>query len=157
MTDSAKYLDVFLKGRAIVFCLLTTSCALNQNDQGHSEMALTTRQVMNWVLDPNADLIWNSAGFEITADGVEDLAPASDEQWLAVRNSSAAIIEVGNILLMPTHYRDDAAWSRWVRDLQSTGMQLLATAESRDSTRLFSLGGELFEACQSCHDHYITQ
>ena len=157
MTVRAKYLDVFVKGSAIVSCLLTASCALNQNYQAHSEVALTTKQVMAWVLDPNADLIWDSAGFEVTADGVEDLAPASDEQWLAVRNSSAAIVEVGNILLMPAHYRDDAVWGRRVKDLQSAGMQLLATAESRDSKRLFSMGGELFVACQSCHDHYIAQ
>ena len=36
------------------------------------------KETMRLVLDPAADIIWDSAGEIITADGVEDLAPTTE-------------------------------------------------------------------------------
>ena len=32
-------------------------------------------ETMTWVIDPAADVIWGSAGFVLTEDGEQDLAP----------------------------------------------------------------------------------
>ena len=36
------------------------------------------KEMMTWVLDPAADVIWGSAGFAITAGGEVSLAPTTD-------------------------------------------------------------------------------
>jgi len=49
------------------------------------------KQVMNWVLEPNADVVWMSAGSIITEEGEEDLSPETDEQWQAVLNAAVLL------------------------------------------------------------------
>ena len=71
---------------------------------------INTQQTMNWVLDPHADLIWDSSGFVVTAQGVQNLAPSTDEEWDAVRNAAASIVEAGNLLIMPHHAQGRDAW-----------------------------------------------
>ena len=46
------------------------------------------KQTMEQILDPAADVIWDSAGFIITAEGEPDLAPTTDQGWEHVRNSA---------------------------------------------------------------------
>ena len=116
---------------------------------------INTRQTMNWVLDPHADLIWDSSGFVVTAQGVQNLAPSTDEEWDAVRNAAASIAEAGNLLIMPHHSQGREAWIGHSRGLQFTGMGLLQAAENRDAQALFDLGGQLYINCQSCHDQYL--
>ena len=48
---------------------------------------------MLWILDPAADVIWDSAGAIITAEGETDLSPTTDEGWEHVRNSAAVLTE----------------------------------------------------------------
>jgi hypothetical protein len=111
---------------------------------------------MNWVLDPHADLIWDSSGFVVTAQGVQNLAPSTDEEWDAVRNAAASIVEAGNLLIMPHHAQGRYAWIGHSRGLQFTGMELLKAAENRDAQALFDLGGQLYINCQSCHNQYLS-
>ena len=32
-----------------------------------------TKEFMNWILDPSADVIWGASGYIVTAEGTEDL------------------------------------------------------------------------------------
>ena len=56
---------------------------------------------MEWVLDPAADHIWDSAGAIITDAGTEELAPTTDAGWELVRNSAAIVAQSGNLLMLP--------------------------------------------------------
>ena len=58
-------------------------------------------QTMESILDPAADVIWDSAGFIITAQGEADLSPTTDAGWEKVRNGALVIAESGNLLMMP--------------------------------------------------------
>ena len=39
------------------------------------------KHIMQWVLDPAADAVWDSAGSIITAAGTRELAPTTDAGW----------------------------------------------------------------------------
>src|SRR3954453_2847051 len=67
---------------------------------------LNLKQVMEWVIDPAADVIWDSVKSVITESGTKEIAPQTDEQWAAVRNASATLIEAGNVLMMEGRARD---------------------------------------------------
>ena len=62
---------------------------------------LSTKQVMEWILDPATDVIWDSAGTIITEQGSRELAPTTEEGWEHVRNSAAVVAETGNLLRVP--------------------------------------------------------
>lgn len=51
------------------------------------------QDLMAWVLDPAAGVIWRSAGTITTMDGTEDLAPTTAEGWDRVRHAASVISE----------------------------------------------------------------
>ena len=141
----------------LVLCLSWFLAACDQKETtGLYSSEINTQQTMNWVLDSHADLIWDSSGFVVTAQGVQNLAPSTDEEWDAVRNAAASIVEAGNLLIMPHHAQGRDAWIGHSRGLQFTGMELLKAAENRDAQALFDLGGQLYINCQSCHNQYLS-
>src|SRR5262245_48196170 len=59
------------------------------------------REVMNSVIDPNVDVVWNAAKTVIDHGKAIDHAPANDEEWAAVRHSALTVMEGANLLMMP--------------------------------------------------------
>lgn len=115
---------------------------------------LDAQQLMNWVLDPSADVIWGSAGSVITEEGEQDLAPVDDEGWAGVRNAAAVVVESGNLLMMPGRTRGED-WNEFARGMMTMGERALAAAESRDADALFEVGGQLYNVCVACHQQYM--
>ena len=62
--------------------------------------SLSLKQVMEWVIDPNADVVWESVKTISNAKGTTEIYPRTDAQWEAVRNSAATLMEAGNILML---------------------------------------------------------
>ena len=61
---------------------------------------LTTKQLMTWIIDPNAVAIWNSVGSVATDKGTEERHPKTDEEWASFRNTAAVLVESGNLLML---------------------------------------------------------
>ncbi len=114
------------------------------------------KQTMNWVLDPAADVIWESAGSVITIDGEVDLSPTTDEGWDAVRNSAAVVAEAGNLLAMPGRAVDQGEWIEISNGLTAAALLALKAAEDHDKDALFDAGGRIYSVCVSCHTQYIA-
>src|SRR5262245_15190402 len=57
-----------------------------------------TKQLMAWIIDPSADVVWGAVGTIVTEKGTEHIRPKTDEEWTAVRNSAATVAESGNLL-----------------------------------------------------------
>jgi hypothetical protein len=110
-------------------------------------------QTMAWILTPAAEVIWDSAGTIITAEGQTELAPTTAEGWDNVRNHAAIVAETGNLLMMPGRAEGDD-WNAYARGLHATGRQAMAAAEARDADALFEAGGQLYQACVACHARY---
>lgn len=58
------------------------------------------QELMQSVVDPNVDAIWNSVATTSTAAGVEEKRPQTDEEWLALRYNAIALREVSNLLVI---------------------------------------------------------
>lgn len=136
---------------------------------------------MDGVVDPSADVLWDSVAYISSPKGVEDRQPRTDEEWKRVRNSAITLIEAANLLSMPgrqvagapkpsdplpgigelTHpqmqQRIDATHDSFVqlaRGLQDAGLKALAAIDARDAERLMDAGGTIDEACEACHVTY---
>ena len=58
------------------------------------------REVMNSVIDPSVDVVWNSVETVIDNGRMTDRAPATDEDWAEVRRHALIVSEAANLLLM---------------------------------------------------------
>ena len=110
-------------------------------------------QTMEWILDPAADVIWDSAGTIIDAEGHHDLAPTTDEGWNAVMHAAAVLTEGGNLLMMPGRAAGDD-WIEYSGGLIEAGKLAMEAAENRDADALFDAGGRIYQVCRACHNQY---
>ncbi|NBC23865.1 MAG: hypothetical protein GVY21_10355 [Gammaproteobacteria bacterium] len=117
---------------------------------------LDDHQLMNWVMDPAADVIWGSAGYVITVEGEQDLQPTDDEGWAEVRNAAAVITESGNLLMLPGRSQGDD-WNEFSAGIVTIGQRAMAAAEAQDADALFEVGGQLYNVCVACHQIYMLE
>ncbi len=118
-------------------------------------MAVDIRQTMDFIIDPAADRIWDSAGSIITADGEQDLAPATPEDWATVEAAAAVLAESGNLLMMPGRSAGPD-WNEHAGHLIVAGKQAMTAAHQQDADALFDAGGEIYQACLACHNQYLV-
>jgi hypothetical protein len=113
------------------------------------------KQLMNAVIDPAADEIWDATGWIVTAAGEEERKPQNDEEWAAVRNHAIALTEAGNLLMMAPRARDGDAWMQRSQELIDTGTAAWRAADAKDVQKLFDTGGDVYQACVHCHESYM--
>jgi hypothetical protein len=120
----------------------------------------TTEMVnlMNWIMDPAADVIWGNSGWEMTELGEQELFPQTDEEWQKLVHASAMIAESGNLLMMPG--RENGAdgrgedWIAYSQAIVDTGNKLLEASQAQDKQAIFDIGGDLYRVCVACHQRY---
>lgn len=134
--------------------LMLGACAPAPAPTAQFEAVVDAKQMMNWIMDPNADVIWGSAGTISTLEGVEDLAPTTQAGWDAVRNAAATLAETGNLLKMPGHSRGDD-WNEIATGLTRTSVLLIGAAEQKNDQQVFDYGGQLYNVCVACHQRYM--
>ncbi|TNF82414.1 MAG: hypothetical protein EP301_11935 [Gammaproteobacteria bacterium] len=133
---------------------IAVGCAKEVEVEVGYQPHLAMHDFMSWVLDPLADVIWRSAGTITTVDGVEDLAPTTQEGWDSVRNAAATIAEIGNVLQIPGYSQGDD-WNEYAQGLTRIGMRLIEAAEQKDDQKVFDYGGQLYNVCVACHQLYM--
>src|SRR6476646_8480593 len=61
----------------------------------------TIRELMQSMIAPSAQGLWDSVGRVSDAKGTRDIEPKSPEEWAAVRRHAVALMESTNVLLIP--------------------------------------------------------
>ena len=141
---------------SLIVCalLLVGGCTEEAEVDTGFQPVLDEDGLMNWILDPAADVIWGSAGTITTFEGVEDLAPTTQEGWDAVRNAAAMLAEMGNVLQIPGHSKGDD-WNEFSQGLTRTAVLLIEAAENKNDQQVFDYGGQLYNVCVACHQIYM--
>lgn len=112
------------------------------------------KQLMQTVVDPSADVVWQSVKTTYTKEGVEDRKPRNDEEWANVRNHAMMLTEAGNLLMMAPRAKDGDEWMRMSRAFVDVSEAALRAAESKNVEQLFIVGGPIDDACEACHKKY---
>ena len=118
-------------------------------------LVLDHQQMMDWVLDPAAEIIWDSAGTIITAEGERELAPTTDEGWEYVVSGAATLAEASNLLMLAERSMGED-WNAYSKALMATSISALEAAKAKDSDALFDAGGKIYQACLACHQQYAV-
>lgn len=115
---------------------------------------LSMKQFMEWVVDPAADVIWDSVKTVMTLEGTKEIRPRTDEEWAAVRNGAATLAESGNLLMIEGRARDRKEWMAAARRLIDMSGRALKAAEAKNVDALFAAGEDIYHACAACHRQY---
>ena len=147
-----------MRALLIVFCstMLGQACGGAAGPPPFRTVA-DLKELMNGVIDPAADGIWNSTGWFITAAGEEHRVPKDDQAWLAVVNHAIALTEAGNLLMLVPRAKDGDLWMKRSRELIDAGERAWRAAQAKDAQRVFDTGGEVYVACLNCHGDYIEE
>jgi hypothetical protein len=141
----------------------------------------TIRELMQSMVAPSAQGLWDSVGRVSDARGTRDLEPKSTEEWAAVRRHAVSLMESTNLLLIPGRHvaregqqtlkADDAepgselppseiekrinenwaAWTAMAHNLHGSAWAMLDAIDKKDVARLESTGSDLDGVCESCH------
>ena len=111
--------------------------------------------LMQAVVDPMADVLWESVKTIVTVKGTEEIRPKTEEDWTSIRNAAVALTESGNLLMLVPRAKDADEWMKAAQQLISTGEAAIRAADSKNAERLFTVGGDIYEACSNCHRQYI--
>ena len=110
--------------------------------------------LMHLVIEPAAEKLWDSAGYIITYEGVEDLAPTTEEGWMEVIHAASVLMESGELLILPGRTEIEPEWIEFSRAMSLTAEFAKDAGANQDSEALFDAGGTIYQICRACHQQY---
>jgi hypothetical protein len=159
---------------------LAIALAASNNSAKNSQSQTTIRDLMDSIVDPSADVIWNASGTIVDKDqGTVDLFPKTQEAWTDVRRAAVRIIEGANLLMTPGRLsapagarsqtpgvelepteiaalinRNRAGFNSFATALRTLGWEALQASEAKSTDALLDVGGRMQEVCEGCHQTF---
>src|ERR1700723_1458458 len=142
------------------------------------QIKASIQELMDAVIDPAADALWDSVSITETAKGTVFHQPKTDEEWQEARRRAIALIEGTNLLIMDGRKlvapgsavldqgtsgvlsseegekvfdSKHAAFVQFARALREAGEQMLASIDKKDSTGMMNAGAAMDGVCEGCH------
>jgi hypothetical protein len=142
---------------------------------------LSVKELMEHIVDPIADWIFDAAVIDVSAKGTVETLPLTDEDWTRVERGALILAESANLLKMPRAMvpsgdkllnqepggpeltpaeieakikKDPALWARHADGLREAALESLKVIKARDAQGLFDVGDKIDKACESCHLEY---
>jgi len=171
------YSTLIAAGAATLLC---TGCKAPEPPK-EPELKLTSpiRDIMASMVMPSADVLWNAVSTNVTANGTEEKAPKTEEEWKAVRGSAVTIMEASDLIVIPGRHvaapgdkeqdpkvnlapekieaminGDRASWVKMAHDLHDSVLPALKAIEAKDAMALSDAGAGVDKACEDCHLKY---
>jgi hypothetical protein len=142
---------------------------------------LSVKELMEHIVDPIADWIFDAAVIDVSAKGTVETLPLTDEDWTRVERGALILAESANLLKMPRAMvpsgdkslnqepggpeltpaeieakikKDPALWAKHADGLREAALESLKVIKARDAQGLFDVGDKIDKACESCHLEY---
>jgi hypothetical protein len=139
----------------------------------------TVKDIMDALVDPGSDYLWDSVETIVSAKGTEEKAPHTDEEWKEVRNHAIMLLEATNLLQVPGRHvaksgekaddpsvelspeqiedlinKDRSSWIKYAHGLHDATMEAFKAIEKKDAEGLLDAGDGIDNACEKCHLQY---
>jgi hypothetical protein len=148
---------------------------------GEMTPVVSVKELMGHMIDPIADNIFDAVWWEVTAKGLVEHRPRTDDDWEKVKVGAVSLAEGIYLLnvprplappgdlndslgpnppeLSPTQIKakidkDPVLWIAKIQALRNVGLEVLEVVKKKDVDALFNAGGDLDEACEACHLEY---
>jgi hypothetical protein len=114
-------------------------------------------QIMRGITAPAARSVFDSVATIITPKGTEERAPRTAEEWDAVGDSAAALVESGNLLMLGERAIDKGDWMSMSRALMDASRVALEATKAKNVEALFNSSEAINTSCENCHERYQRQ
>lgn len=136
---------------------------------GHAAPPAKLAQLMRGIMLPNSNVIFYAEGKNPAdvpparnASGAVNPLEGTYGKWEAVENSSLAIAEAADLLMVPDRLCSNGRpvpinnpdWPRLVQGLRSAGLKAYTAAQTKNQDKINDAGDVLTAACSSCHVKY---
>ena len=136
----------------------------------------TIIEIMEAIVMPSAQAIWDSTGVDVTSQGTIEKKPQNDEEWAALRAQAVTLAEATNLLVVPGRHaappgtksenpdselepaqieallkKDRPSWVAHTAVLHATALQAIGAIDARNIDQISEVGGAIDEACEGCH------
>ncbi len=143
---------------------------------------LSVREVMEFIVDPVADYIFDAAVYDSSDKGTVNTQPVNDDDWVKIERGAHQLAEASYLLKMPRLVApagqtrvnqpgkpapelstaeiqakidgDRALWNSHADQLRLAAVEALKIVKARDVEGIFKAGAVVDEACESCHLEY---
>lgn len=141
------------KTAAAVMALGLAGCASAAQTPSYAGLGL--HEMMVTVIDPNANIFWSASGEIDTEEGSATRTPENEARWQKVVEAATVVRDTGATLGTARFSRPDPAWAEMAAKMEKAGAEGLAAAKARDADAAFTVGGDLYDACNGCHSKFI--
>jgi hypothetical protein len=159
----------------------TTSTSAAPPLLGEMTPVVSVKELMNHMIDPIADNIFDAVWWDTTDKGLVEHRPKSDEDWDKVKTGAVTMVEGIELLKVPRPFapagdvnnsvglnppelsptqikakidKDPVLWIAKIQALRNVGLEVLEVVKKKDVDALWQAGGDLDEACEACHLEY---
>jgi hypothetical protein len=160
-------------------CSLAVAQQTSGDNTGDNQVYTTIKDLMESIIDPSADALWEAVGTVVDKEGIHESFPKTPEEWLDVRHAAVRIVEGSNLLLMPGRaaappgaksdapgvelepaeisalLKDDrAAFDEFAKALQALGAEAMQASAAQNAALLMDIGARVENVCESCHQTF---
>ncbi len=148
---------------------------------GDMKPVVSVKELMRDMLDPAADNIFDAVKIVTTEKGAVEKAPRTDEDWEKIRIGAVTLAEGVYLLKIPRPFtpagdennshgpdatelspaqitaklqQDPVLWNAKIEALRNVGLEVLEIVKTKKVDELWDAGGNLDQACESCHLQY---
>lgn len=146
-------------GNLLAFAFMALAgCESQQASAPELAPAHSVLELMTVIMEPQAEVFWNSTGTIMDATGEHDMTPTTDEGWLATQSAAATVTEMGNLLQMPIYTEGRGAdWTEFSKSLVQIGQKAEQAVVARDTEAMMDTGLTVYNVCNACHRVYLPQ
>jgi len=137
---------------------------------------LSVKELMENIVDPQADYVFDAVGSDISHNAVVDIKPTTDEDWIKIQRGAYVLAESSNLLKMTRKMAPDgvgnvapggpeltpsqieakvkenpALWNSHADTLRAEALKVIDIVRARDADKLLAAGSAIDQACEACH------
>jgi cytochrome c556 len=164
---------------ALVLVLLVACHSQIPEEPSPFKPEASLQEIMQSIIDPNIDAVWNAVATVSTAEGIDEKRPQRDEDWQAVRQHALTVLEASNLLVMEgravakpgaqtssggaelstpdIQHLIDANRQAFVtraHGLHDAVQQVIAAIDKKDVEAFEQADGLVEQACEQCHSQF---
>src|SRR5262245_5548498 len=79
---------------------IIVACNRSAPAESNFRPTATIKDIMDSMVDPSADVLWDSVATIVSAAGTEEKQPRTDEEWADVHRNAVRLVEATNLLLI---------------------------------------------------------
>jgi hypothetical protein len=162
---------------ASVILILGSSCRKEEPLNAPDYFATSSvREIMSSMVMPGANDLWSAVSSSVTAKGVEEKAPKTEQEWSDLRSKAITLIESSDLILIPGRHvappgavnkepsvnlepdviektiaQEPAAWAMFAHAMHDAVMPALKAIDAKDPMALSDAGAAIDQACENCH------